>query len=98
MAIDTGPKTKQDLVNRLTSIDFSGDLRDLGEDARVTREAKNAIKVTFPKIGREYVLSVHLPRGERAPAKQARSRAPEPDTRWTIEPGSTPTKAKGRKH
>jgi hypothetical protein len=89
--IGPGPRTKEELVNKITAIDFSGDLRDLGEDARVERDAKNAIKVSFPKIGREYILSVHLPRGERKATKVAKG-APEPDTRWSIEPGSVPRK------
>lgn len=69
------PKTKEDLLDRMTRIDFSGDLRDLGADHNVQlkRLKRHVLRLVFPTTGQSFDLTVHKPRSEAAP-----KRAPAP--------------------
>lgn len=65
------PKTKEDIINRLTSTDFSGDLRDLAKDRnmQMQRIKRHVLRLKFIDSGREFDLTIHKPRGERAPKR-----------------------------
>lgn len=59
------PRSKEELLDRMMSFDFDGDIRHLGsEPARITRLSPNRIALTFPASDRTYELSVHIPRTE----------------------------------
>jgi hypothetical protein len=58
------PATKRELLNRLLSADFNGDLRTLGKGARVSRVGPSVLEVRFDNIGRTFLLSAHIPREE----------------------------------
>jgi len=58
------PRTKEELLNKMLSFDFDGDIRTLGPETRIKRTAPNEITLEFPDIDRKYVLSVHIPREE----------------------------------
>lgn len=76
MALRTrDPRTKEELLDRMLSFDFDGDIRHLGaEPALIKRAGANRLTLTFPNTGRTYELSVHIPRDERA--GETRSFAP----------------------
>lgn len=59
------PVTKRDLMNRMLSHDFDGDLRNLGEGARISRVSGNTLELRFDNIDRTFLLSVHIPREEK---------------------------------
>lgn len=68
MARTRDPRTKEELLDRMLSYDFDGDIRHLGaEEATIQRAAPNAVWLRFPDSGRSYLLSVRLPRGQRKP-------------------------------
>lgn len=60
--IQKPPVSKRELINRLLSHDFDGDLRHLGEGARISRVDANTVEVRFDKINRTFLLSAHIPR------------------------------------
>lgn len=57
------PKTKEQLLDRMLSYDFNGDIRRLGaEPARIERIGANALRLTFPDTDTVFDLTVHRPR------------------------------------
>jgi hypothetical protein len=58
------PKTKEDILDRMTRIDFSGDLRQLGESVQLHRLKRHVLQLYFPKTGKKFNLTVHKPRPE----------------------------------
>lgn len=56
------PRSKEELINKLLSYDFSGDIRDLGEGTQISRVAPNIVRLMFPETGRVFDLTVHIPR------------------------------------
>lgn len=56
------PRTKEEVINRLLSRDFDGDLSNLGEPTQIRRTAPHIIELSFPRLGRTYELSVRIPR------------------------------------
>lgn len=57
------PKTKEQLLDRMLSYDFNGDIRQLGaEPARIERIGANALRLTFPDTDTVFDLTVHRPR------------------------------------
>lgn len=58
------PRTKEELLNKMLSYDFDGDLRKLGENVRITRASANSLLLTFPDLDRAYEVCVRIPRGE----------------------------------
>jgi hypothetical protein len=57
------PKTKEQLLDRMLSFDFDGDIRHLGEDtASIVRTGANTLLLTFPTSGITFELEVHRPR------------------------------------
>lgn len=63
------PKTKSDVLDRMLSIDFDGDLRRLGEGVRLQRVAPNKVSMVFPETGIHFLLVVQRPRNENAPKR-----------------------------
>lgn len=59
----TDPRTKEQLLNRLLSYDFDGDLANIGESrAAITRTAANRVDIRFPTTGQHFALIVRKPR------------------------------------
>lgn len=57
------PRTKEELLDRMMSFDFDGDIRHLGvEVASITREGPNRLRLVFPNSGKAFELSIHIPR------------------------------------
>jgi hypothetical protein len=57
------PRTKEELLNRMLSFDFDGDIRHLGEEpATVQRQGPNSLLLKFPATNTVFELSVHRPR------------------------------------
>lgn len=58
------PTTKANLLDRMMSFDFSGDLRDLavGRDLRMERIRANAVRLKFGNSGSSFDLTIHKPR------------------------------------
>lgn len=58
------PKTKEQFLNRMLSIDFSGDIRDLAADRGVTlkRLSGNKLELRFEQSGQVFELVVRKPR------------------------------------
>jgi hypothetical protein len=57
------PKTKREVVDRLLSFDFDGDIRSIGrEPATLKRTSEQSFAIHFPDSDRTYELSVHIPR------------------------------------
>lgn len=57
------PKTKEQLLDRMLSYDFDGDIRHLGEDtATIVRTGANTLLLSFPASGITFELEVHRPR------------------------------------
>lgn len=70
------PKTKREVVDRLLSYDFEGDIRQIGETpAKLERTGAQSFRVTFPESGRTYEFLVRIPRD--AEEKVAASRPSE---------------------
>lgn len=98
------PKTKEQLLDRMLSFDFDGDIRHLGEEnATLVRTGANSLLLTFPASGVTFELSVHRPR-EFARAAEGRSfardRDEEPSTeglRQTQEPPADPAPKRRRR-
>lgn len=71
------PKTKEELLDRMLRYDFEGDIRDTGaEKATLKRMGPNRLQLQFPRTGKIFELSIHLPRGLRdlAPDRTAEDR------------------------
>lgn len=56
------PQTKEEFVNKILSYDFDGDIRKLGDNARIERATPQSFFVYFPDIDRRYELTVSIPR------------------------------------
>lgn len=57
------PRTKEELLDRMLSFDFDGDIRHLGaKQASIVRQGPNRLLLSFPNSGRVFELSVHIPR------------------------------------
>ena len=56
------PRTKEELLNKMLSYDFSGDVRELGEGPQIERVAPHVARLVFPRSGKVYDLTVHKPR------------------------------------
>lgn len=69
------PKTKEDLLNRMMSRDFSGDISDLavGRGLQMERIRPNAIRLKFSDSGQTFDLTIHKPRSESTVAKSAQT-------------------------
>lgn len=75
--VNKAPRTKEELMNKMLSYDFDGDIRKLGPNARLERVNANALALTFPDIGRTYVLSVHIPKDmNEGPKPRAKAETP----------------------
>lgn len=87
MAHRRDPRTKEELLNRMLSYDFDGDIRNLGEEtARLVRVAPNRLELQFPATGRCYELAVKLPRGSQPRQAEGRSFGGDGDGHQTPEP------------
>lgn len=66
------PKSKPDVIDRILSREFDGDLRRLGENnsAQVERIKKHVIKLAFPSTGTVFHLTVHKPRADTAASRR----------------------------
>lgn len=73
------PVSKRELINRLLSQDFNGDLRNLGEGARISRVNPQTIELRFDDIGKTFLLTAHIPRDGTEPVDDFS--APLPSTR-----------------
>lgn len=72
------PRTKEELLDRMLSFDFDGDIRHLGvEPASVVRSGPNKLLLSFPNSGTTYELEVHRPREFSKAAAQSAPRAGE---------------------
>lgn len=80
------PRTKEELLNKLLSYDFNGDVRTLGEGTQIKRVDPQTLHVTFPKIGRTYEIAVRIPR-----------EASEDEVTWDVAPTAKPKRNPGRK-
>lgn len=58
----TDPKTKEAVLNRMLSYDFSGDIRQLGINTRIERIAPHKVALDFPESGKRYILTISKPR------------------------------------
>lgn len=74
MAAYRDPRTKEDILDRMTRIDFNGDLRTLGaEGVRLERIKRHVLRIVFAG-GAKYDLTIHKPRPEATLAKMALKR------------------------
>lgn len=82
------PKTKEQLLDRMLSFDFDGDIRHLGvETASIVRTGPNTILLSFPVSGITFELSVHRPREfSQVAARKGESRS------FASEPEDAPTR------
>lgn len=72
------PRTKEELLNKMLSFDFNGDIRDLGaEPATVQRQGPNSLLLKFPASGAVFEVSIHRPREFAQVAKKASAPAGE---------------------
>ena len=76
------PRTKEELLNRLLSRDFDGDISKLGESTHLRRVAPHIIELSFPEIGKTYELSVRIPRDDAVPKEM-----PQGIEMWTVQAG-----------
>lgn len=69
----TTPKTKAELVTRILSSTFTGDLRDLSPDRRIQVFRPKPHQVVLKFADNEFILAVHKPKpaGARKAAKEA---------------------------
>lgn len=82
------PKTKGEVVDRLLSFDFEGDIRQIGaEPARLERTGAQSFRVTFPASDRTYEFVVRIPRDEE---KLETRRAGQGDNRTSEERSFSP--------
>lgn len=57
------PRTKEELLDRMLSFDFDGDIRNLGaEPASISRQSPHVLLLTFPASNTVFELSIHRPR------------------------------------
>lgn len=72
MARKRDPKTKEQVLDRMLSYDFDGDIRHLGEEpAQITRTGPHTLRLTFPASGTTFDVSIHRPREFAKPRPQA---------------------------
>jgi hypothetical protein len=74
------PRTKEDLLNRMLSRDFNGDLTHGGK-AILQRMKGHVVRLFFPDTGKKFDLTIHKPRPEgsgRATKKAATTRTAAP--------------------
>lgn len=97
MARKRDPRTKEELLDRMLSYDFDGDIRHLGvEPASIVRVGPNTLRLSFPDSGTVFELSVHRPRefsqAARASSGESRSftRDPEASTEGLRATGEKP--------
>lgn len=63
MARKRDPRTKEELLDRMLSYDFDGDIRHLGvEPATIQRTGANSLRLKFPDSDQVFDLTVHKPR------------------------------------
>lgn len=77
------PRSKEELLDRMLSYDFDGDIRHLGaQPASIVRQGPNRLLLAFPDSGKTFELEVHIPRDaeRRSFATQA-----EPQEEWAAE-------------
>lgn len=59
------PRTKQELLSRILSMDFSGDLRTLSPSgAQLKRTAPNKLEVVLPTSGKRFEIVIRRPKSE----------------------------------
>lgn len=92
------PKTKEELLNRMLSYDFSGDLRDLGFKAQIERVDRHMVRIIFPYTGKTYELVVRMPRRKRGKRKPPTATVLEARARKAIAPARRPGRPKGSKN
>lgn len=97
MARKRDPRTKEELLDRMLSYDFDGDIRHLGvEPASIVRVSPNTLRLSFPESGTVFELEVHRPRefsqAARASAGERRSfvREEESSTQGLIQTHEPP--------
>lgn len=58
------PQSKRELMDRMNSREFTGDLADLAvdRDLKMTRIRPHVMRLKFGHSGKEYDLTVHKPR------------------------------------
>lgn len=74
------PRTKEEVLNRMLSYDFDGDIRNLGEQpASIVRTGAHTLRLIFPASGTVFDVTIHRPR-EFAQNKRAAVAPPEQRT------------------
>lgn len=78
------PKTKEELLDRMARIDYSGDLRDLAANRNLMlkRTKKHVLEMIFPTSGSTFLLTVRKPRPIKAkttakPVEGAKQETPQ---------------------
>lgn len=71
------PRTKEDVLNRMTSMDFDGNLKNLGENVQLKRIKRHVLQIFFGNSGQAFNLTVHKPRPDKPRAKKAAAPATE---------------------
>jgi hypothetical protein len=70
MPYESNPRTKADLVDRLLSQAFTGDLRDIAKDPKQVKVDRIKPHVVSLKIAdNEFLLAIHKPKPPEAKAK-----------------------------
>ena len=59
------PTSKRDLMNRILSYDFDGDIRTLAPGASIVRRSPSVLELYFPETNKTFILSIHIPREEK---------------------------------
>lgn len=91
------PRTKEELLDRMLSRDFDGDITHIGaEQASLIRTAPNKLLLSFPASGRTYELVARLPRKENVANEERSFNPPGGRDDWTVEP-ETPAETKVRR-
>lgn len=87
------PRSKEELLDRMLSYDFDGDIRHLGaQPASIIRQGPNRLLLAFPDSGKTFELEVHIPRGE-SRSFAGRGEAPaEPQEEWAAEAPAQPSR------
>lgn len=87
MARKRDPKTKEQVLDRILSYDFDGDIRHLGEEpASITRTGPHTLRLTFPASGTTFDVTVRRPR------EFAKPRTTQPAPRRTTRPAAELTR------
>lgn len=56
------PRTKEEIVNRILSYDFDGDLRHLGPDIEIERASAQSFYLHCRDINRTYEVIIRIPK------------------------------------